>query len=58
MADGKINCRYIEVKGVLYIRAEDVAAWVNHIVATEETDVRWRFRDAVKNLIKPTLDKE
>ena len=53
----KFNCRYVMVKDVLYIRAEDVAAWVIHIVETEEVDVRNRFKQAVQSLIKPQVSK-
>lgn len=47
----KYSMRFINVKGVKYLRAEDVAKFIAELAATEEADVRARFNEAAFNLI-------
>jgi len=42
--------RYVEVRGVRYLRLEDVAAFVRALGSTEETDVRNRLDEAVSRI--------
>lgn len=44
--------RFIDVKGVRYLRAEDVASYIHEIAGGEETDVRNRLSEAANNLLK------
>jgi len=43
--------RYVVVKGVRYLRAEDVAAYVRELAGGEETDVRNRINQGAVNLL-------
>jgi hypothetical protein len=45
-----MNARYMRVNGVIYFRAEDVAAYVRSLGSTEETDVRNRLNEAANAL--------
>jgi hypothetical protein len=42
---------YVVVRGVRYIRVQDVASFIRKIGETEETDVRNRLDQAAENLI-------
>jgi hypothetical protein len=42
--------RFVVVKGVKYLRAEDVAAYVREAAGREETDVRNRLNEAAAKL--------
>lgn len=44
------DVRYVIVKGVRYLRVEDVALYFHLVAAGEETDVRRRIDEAVTNL--------
>lgn len=44
--------RVIEVRGVRYVRIEDVAEYIREIAATEETDTRNRLLTAAQHLEK------
>ncbi len=44
--------RYIRTKGVTYIRAEDVQTLLLEFGGSEETDVRERMGQLVRNLTK------
>jgi hypothetical protein len=44
------NVRYVTVRGVRYLRIEDVADIIRELGATEETDVRNRLDEAARNL--------
>ncbi len=50
----KVNVRFVEVRGVKYLRAEDVKAYLDELAGSEETDVRARLQAAADNLLKPT----
>ena len=47
---GKEQIRYIVVRGVRYMRAEDVAAYIREIAGAEETDTRKRLEEVARNL--------
>lgn len=51
-APEKKNIRFIKHNDAVYLRVEDVAAFVRDIAATEETDVRNRLNAAVANIEK------
>lgn len=42
--------RFVMVRGVSYLRAEDVAEYIRRLGSTEETDVRTRLNEAASNL--------
>ena len=46
MAQEKINIRHIRTNGAVYMRSEDVAAYIRALGETEETDVRERLKKA------------
>jgi hypothetical protein len=48
------NMRYVKTKDAVYFRAEDVAALLRELGATEETDVRNRLEEAARNVEKPS----
>lgn len=48
-----MDVRFVVVKGVKYLRAEDVAAYLRDIAATEPTDTRERLETAASNLEGP-----
>ena len=48
------NIRHVNIKGITYLRAEDVVSYIQEIAATEETDVRNRLNEAANNLRKGT----
>ena len=43
--------RYIRANGATYFRAEDVAAYIRSLGATEDTDVRTRLNAAASEVI-------
>lgn len=43
--------RFVTVKGVRYLRVEDVAAYILELGGGEETDVRNRMKQAASALI-------
>jgi hypothetical protein len=51
-APEKKDIRFIKHNDAVYLRLEDVAAFVRDIGATEETDVRNRLNDAAINIEK------
>ncbi len=51
------NIRFVEVKGVKYLRAEDVAEMIRDMAATEETDVRNRFHAVAAELTAPAVEE-
>lgn len=51
--DGLSFLRFIELNGSKYVRVDDVAAFINELAATEETDTRNRLQQAARNLLKP-----
>lgn len=42
--------RYVEVRGVRYLRLEDVAAFIRELGGGEETDVRNRLKEAAHRI--------
>lgn len=48
----KPTIKFIVVKGVKYLRAEDVASYLQEIAATEESDTRNRLNKAAQELLK------
>ncbi len=44
------NVRLVTVRGVRYLRLEDVADMIYEMAAAEEVDVRKRFQDFSRNL--------
>lgn len=53
-----MNVRTVTVKGVKYIRAEDVAEYIREMAATETTDTRDRLETAARNLYDGKTDAE
>lgn len=49
----KMQFRYVTVRGVRYLRVEDVALFVRDLGSTEPTDTRNRLNEAARNLEKP-----
>lgn len=47
------NVRFVTVKGVRYLRDEDVSALINDVGATEPTDTRTRLEELARNILKP-----
>jgi hypothetical protein len=47
----KIKVRTVNIRGAVYIRAEDVANYIREFASTEETDVRTRANTAADNLL-------
>ena len=47
----KCRLRVVTVRGVAYLRAEDVADYLRNLAATEETDTRRRLMTAAENLL-------
>lgn len=45
-----MDMRFIEVRGVRYLHAEDVVEFIAELGATEETDVRNRLNEAARNI--------
>jgi hypothetical protein len=48
-----MDVRFVAVKGVKYLRAEDVAEYLREVAATEPTDTRERLETAADNLTEP-----
>lgn len=48
----KADLRYVTVRGVRYLRVDDVAAYIRELGGGEETDVRNRLKEAARNLEK------
>lgn len=46
-----MNVRYVTIKGVRYLRADDVATYINELAGAEETDVRDRLTEASVNML-------
>lgn len=42
--------RYVEVRGVRYLRLEDVATFIRELGGGEETDVRNRLKEAARRI--------
>ena len=51
-ANEKVNVRFVTVRGVRYLRVEDVTELLLEFAATEETDVRDRMDVLVRNILK------
>jgi hypothetical protein len=51
VSDPKFQLRFVTVRGVRYLRIEDVAAFVRDLGGTEETDVRNRLDEAAAQLM-------
>lgn len=49
--DERFPFRFVEVRGVRYLRIDDVAAFVRELGGGEETDVRRRLNEAANNLV-------
>ncbi len=47
----KQDIRFVEVRGVRYLRGEDVKQYLLTIAASEETDTRNRLSIAAENLV-------
>lgn len=48
-----VKMRFVTIKGVKYLRIEDVVNFIREMAgAEEETDVRNRFNEAASNLMK------
>ena len=48
MKPEQFNFRYIDVRGMRYLRLEDVVTYVRALGSTEETDVRNRLDEAAR----------
>jgi hypothetical protein len=48
----KHSIRYVVVRGVRYLRVEDVAEYVRELAGGEETDVRKRIEQGARNLAR------
>jgi hypothetical protein len=42
--------RFVEIRGVRYLRIDDVAAFVRELGSAEETDVRKRLDEAARQI--------
>jgi hypothetical protein len=53
-----MNIRYVEVKGNVYLRAEDVYTFLTTLAYSEDIDTRKRIEEAAMNLLnkKPILE--
>ncbi|MCI0562344.1 MAG: hypothetical protein MN733_27990 [Nitrososphaera sp.] len=51
-SENVVNVRSIRANSTVYIRVEDVVAYLRGLAATEETDVRERLNQAADNLSK------
>ena len=47
-----LDMRYVEVRGVRYLRSDDVAQYIRTIGETEETDVQNRLNQAATHINK------
>lgn len=50
----RLDIRFVQVRGVKYLRAEDVAAYLREIAGAEETDTRVRLNEAASKLGAPS----
>lgn len=50
MSTERFAFRFVVVRGVRYLRIDDVAAFVRELGGGEETDVRSRLNEAADNL--------
>ena len=57
MSDPVFSLRFIEVRGVQYLRCDDVASFIRELGGAEETDVRNRLNEAAGRLLRPNKDK-
>ena len=48
-----LNVRFVTVRGIRYIRAEDVADLIEDVAATEATDVRERLKKLSHSILHP-----
>ena len=55
--DGQIKFRCVDVRGVRYLRSEDVVSLIRDVAATEETDVRNRLNEFADNLERESKPK-
>lgn len=53
----RANIRFVVVRGVQYLRVEDVAEYIRELGSGEDTDVRNRLNEGAQNLLTP-LDPE
>ncbi len=44
--------RFVNIKGSIYIRKEDIVEFIREIAGAEETDVRNRLNEAATNINK------
>ena len=52
MIEPKFPLRFVDVRGVRYLRLDDVAAFIRELGGGEETDVRSRLNEAADNLVR------
>jgi hypothetical protein len=48
--DAAFPFRFVEVRGVQYLRLDDVATFLRELGGTEETDVRNRIEEAARRI--------
>lgn len=49
----KANIRFVVVRGVQYLRVEDVAEYIRELGSGEETDVHNRLNEGAQSLLTP-----
>ena len=52
MSAAKAQLRYVVIRGVQYLRHDDVASFIRALGSAEETDVRNRLNEAAANLLR------
>lgn len=52
MKEVPFSFRFVEVRGVRYLRLDDVVAFLRELGGTEETDVRNRLEEAARRITR------
>lgn len=50
MPDSRVHIRCVNIRGRVFLLAEDVAKYMRELASSEETDVRERLNEAADNL--------
>lgn len=51
MSEARFPFHFVEVRGVRYLRLDDVARFIRELGGSEETDVRNRLQQAAERLL-------
>jgi hypothetical protein len=52
MSTPDFQLRFVEIRGVRYVRLNDVTALIRELGSTEETDVRERLNEAARRIAR------